>query len=195
MKNTDIATVIVTIFTLYIPSTMIEAKSNENVIGINLEAGSNGNYGLLGLEANYFPSQRVDIHGGLGVSAVATLAGAGARIYTDASECFLSKHCSEKYYLGANISQTLSKEVVVTGDDNISRKYKVPQTTFINAAVGSSTVFFDRLNFMLNIGYKFATQRHEPKLISGPGDSRGSETMNSSLKSGTQVSVAAGFLF
>ncbi len=176
-------------------STSLFAKSNESNVGVNVEAGANGNYGLLGLEGAYMPSQRFDIHGGAGIGAAATLRGAGARIYTNPSECFWLKHCSEKYFIGATLSQTVTSEVTETGDDKVQRKYKIPRTNFVNATVGDSTVFFDRLNFMLNIGYKFALQKNSPELVSGASDETTSQEINSALQSGPQVSVTAGFLF
>ena len=195
MKRVHLTALTIQIFALAILSAPLHAKSDGNTIGLNVEAGANGNYGILGLEGSYFLSRRVDIHGGVGVGTAATLGGAGVRLYTNPEDCFWFKHCSDKYFLGANVSQTLSKEVTETSEDKVQRKYKIPRTTFVHAAVGSSTVFFDRLNFMLHLGYKLALQKNEPEQVSGPDDENGSKEIESALHSGPQISIAAGFLF
>ena len=195
MKHVYFMIVTIQILAMSILSAPLEAKSNENSLGLNLEAGANGNYGIIGLEGSFFPSRRLDIHGGVGFGAAAALGGGGVRLYADPSECFWFKQCSDKYFLGANVSQTLSKEVTETGEDKVQRKYKIPRTTFVHAAVGSSTVFFDSVNLMLNLGYKFAVQKTEPEQVAGPDDENTGEELKSALKSGPQVSVAAGFLF
>lgn len=171
------------------------AKGGENNVGISLETGPNGNYGLLGLEGAYIISQRFDFHAGVGFGPASVLRGGGVRIYTDPSDCFLFKHCAEAFFLGTTFSQTVSSQVTQIGDDKVERKYRIPRTSFVNANVGNSTVFFNHLNLMLHVGYKFALQKNEPELISGPSDENSSNDIKSALQSGAQVSIAAGFLF
>lgn len=163
----------------------------EPFIGINSEFGLNGNYGLFGAELFAHPSDHLDAHAGVGVG-VTPLGGGGFRVYTHRGECFLFKMCSERYFLSATVAQTLGSKLTAKDPSGSEREYSIPKTSFLNLAVGDSTVFFGHLNTMMHIGYKIALNKSESKLIKGEINEDEQNDLDEQLQSGLQISFSLG---
>jgi hypothetical protein len=115
-------------------------------------------------------------------------------LYTDKSECFFFKHCTDSDYISLTGSNKSATDVT-SKNGSTSETYHAPAARFVNLAIGNLQTFFDHLMIGVNLGYKFALQRVEATQISGETNENSSHDINSDLKSGPQVSVSGGFLF
>jgi len=173
--------------------TAFAGEAQHKRFGVSAEAGLNGGYGLLGIEASVHPSERYDIHAGAGIGGSVML-GVGARLFSDREDCFLFKNCDERYFLSTTLSRSAGGEIVEKRD-GVDREFDLKPVNFLSIAAGNREVFFQRLALDLTLGYRLALNKAEAEQTNGPVSEDAKKDIEEPLKSGPQVTVALGFLF